>query len=433
VSFPKAVRKYLADRAEPETALLHDLDGSWRHVLAVPARRESSSFLRDVVPAARGAGGRVLVIVVVNGERGNREDTRLHAAFLSEVRSSCAAVRALDRGCSFAGDAGAFDVLAIDRATAGHELPPRRGVGLARKIATDVALALWADGRLASPWIHCSDGDAVPPEDRFALPDVADAPRVVAWTHPFRHDPSGSPGLDEAIRDYDEWLRYRVAGLAFARSPWAFSTIGSALTVRADALAAVRGFPPREAAEDFYLLAKLAKIGKVETAPTGPVRLRGRFSDRVPFGTGAGVARRVQAARRGEEPVLDDPIVFRLLALWQRAVDAADPIAAVEAAAASLPTAERRALTDALDALHVRSVFAALPAARRREWFDAFRTLRFLHLVRDAGFPPRPRREALERARLLGIDLSDLRDPWHDVPSRGVGTGAETSDGIQDR
>ncbi|MBZ0267115.1 hypothetical protein K8I85_03085, partial [bacterium] len=173
MSFAKAVRKYLADRAEPETALLPDLDGNWSHVLAVPARRESSSFLWDAVPAARAARGRLLVIVVVNGERGHREEARQHAAFLSEVRAACAGVRDLGKGRSFAGDAGAFDVLVIDRATAGRELPPRRGVGLARKIGTDVALALWADGRVASPWIHCSDGDAVPPPDRFALPDPA--------------------------------------------------------------------------------------------------------------------------------------------------------------------------------------------------------------------------------------------------------------------
>lgn len=431
--FAKAVRKYLADRAEPEASLAGAFDGSWTNVLVVPARRETVSFLTDMVPAARGARGRPLVIVVVNGERGDESGAREHADFLAAARAMCAGVRPLGAGASFRGDAGAFDALVLDRATAGRELPARRGVGLARKIGTDVALSLRAAGRVASPWIHCSDGDAVQPADRFTLPDAEDAPDVVAWTHPFTHEPSGSPGLDEAIALYDEWLRYHLAGLRFAGSPWAFPTIGSTITVRADALAAVRGFPRREAAEDFYLLAKLAKIGRVADASTGPVRLRGRFSDRVPFGTGAGVARIAAATRRGEEATLDHPATYSILALWQRALAADDPFAAAASAAADRPARERRALDAALASLHVRAAFADLPAAKRREWFDAFRTLKFLHLVRDEGFPPLPRRPALDLARAAGFDLSDLRDPWHGTCHGDVAAARESTARVQDR
>lgn len=431
--FAKAVRKYLADRAEPETSLSGAFDGSWVHVLVVPARRETTSFLTDLGPAARGARGRLLVIVVVNGESGDAPAAREHADFLAAARAMCAGVRPLDAGASFLGDAGPFDALVVDRATAGRELPARRGVGLARKIGTDVALSLWAAGRIASPWIHGSDGDAVQPPDRFALPSAEKAPGVVAWTHPFRHEPSGRPRLDEATRLYDEWLRYHLAGLRFAGSPWAFPTIGSTITVRADALAAVRGFPRREAAEDFYLLAKLAKIGRVADAPTGPVRLRARFSDRVPFGTGAGVARIAAAMRRGAEATLDHPAAYALLGLWQRALSADDPFAAAAAAASDRPPEERRALDAALASLRVREAFADLPAGKRREWFDAFRTLKLLHFLRDEGVAPLPRRVALDLAQATGFDLSDLRARWHTRCHDDVAAARESTARVQDR
>ena len=66
-------------------------------------------------------------------------------------------------------------------------------------------------------------------------------------------------------RLYEYSLRYYVAGLTYAQSPYAFHTIGSTMAVNAEHYASVRGFPRREAGEDFYLLNKLAKVGSVHT------------------------------------------------------------------------------------------------------------------------------------------------------------------------
>ena len=59
------------------------------------------------------------------------------------------------------------DLLIIDRTQTGLVLPDDQGVGLARKIGADVALAVWAGGGIESPWIHCSDADVVFPADYF--------------------------------------------------------------------------------------------------------------------------------------------------------------------------------------------------------------------------------------------------------------------------
>src|SRR6185295_2791724 len=107
----------------------------------------------------------------------------------------------------------------------------------------------------------------------------------------FRHEATGDAALDGAHALYEVRLRYDVLGLASAGSPWAMHAIGSTLAVGVEAYAAVRGFPRRMAGEDFHLLAKLAKIGRVVRAGGEPIRLRSRSSDRVPFGTGAAVAR----------------------------------------------------------------------------------------------------------------------------------------------
>ena len=56
------------------------------------------------------------------------------------------------------------DVIVVDRVSARWRLNPKQGVGLARKIGTDLALALIAQDRVRSPWILQTDADvALPP------------------------------------------------------------------------------------------------------------------------------------------------------------------------------------------------------------------------------------------------------------------------------
>ncbi len=79
----------------------------------------------------------------------------------------------------------------------------------------------------------------------------------------------------------------------------------------------MRGFPKREAGEDFYLLNKLAKVGTVLELAEGPdneaIRIESRRSDRVPFGTGAAVNRITALADPLGEFRFYDPSVFELL------------------------------------------------------------------------------------------------------------------------
>ena len=136
------------------------------------------------------------------------------------------------------------------------------------------------------------------PDDHFDLGDVEGRSDVAAAVFPFRHEPSPDPHVTRATALYELSLRYYVAGLAWAGSPYAFHTLGSIFAVTTDAYAAVRGFPRRDAAEDFYLLNKAAKIGNVARVASAPVRIRSRVSDRTPFGTGASVGRATMTTER---------------------------------------------------------------------------------------------------------------------------------------
>ena len=124
----------------------------------------------------------------------------------------------------------------------------------------------------------------------------------------------------QATRLYEYSLRYYVAGLSFAHSPYAFHTIGSTIAVNAAHYAKVRGFPRRQAGEDFYLLNKLAKVGAImqlgAETDCEPIDIAARLSDRVPFGTGAAVGKIMELEDPAREFLLYHPSVFGLLRSW---------------------------------------------------------------------------------------------------------------------
>ena len=314
--------------------------------------------------------------------------------------------------CRWTRTANGIDVLAIDRVTPNRQLPRRLGVGLARKIGADVACALILKGAIRCPWLYFTDADVRLPQGYLRHSSLA--PGCVLF--PYRHETgevrrnSGSrkwnPGADrgqfrnnghdisrapksgpvpdaalaERARFYELHLRYYVDRLRRAGSPYAFHTIGSTLAIHAEVYAKVRGVPKRNAGEDFHLLNKAAKVAPVYTV-TGPeVRIRARLSSRVPFGTGPAL-----------HAMLDPPAFpsyahesFELLR---------EAIAFIETGAAVSPQTQ-----NLLEAL---GFFRHLNSARGRhrhphtlrkslhQWFDALRTLRFIHLARRYH-PDRP-------------------------------------------
>jgi hypothetical protein len=392
-------------------------------------------FLENLAPACAAAAERTLLIAVVNATLDS--DAAVHQQnirLLRELNELLVPRRILRQveGTPVRatwGRTGPCDVLLVDRASAGRCLQAREGVGVARRIGADVAFALHEQGKLRSPWLCCSDADAELPADYFRAiagiePATRSGVRRVGLSLPFWHTASGDAAIDRATIEYEVSLRYYTLGLASVGSPYAYQSMGSSLCVLADAYAEVRGFPRRDAGEDFYLLDKLAKIGSVHRPPMQPIRIWSRVSDRVPFGTG----RRVRDLIHGEEIRLYHPRCFELLgiALWamRRAVAARSEELLLTTLASKLDAGSIGAVSTVLEELQaveaLREILGASPDARVRErrlltWFDALRTLRFVHLIElPAALPRLPLLEALRLAPFITLgsaagDLNSVR------------------------
>jgi hypothetical protein len=288
----------------------------------------------------------------------------------------------------------------IDRCSEGCTIPAKQGVGLARKLGMDFGLKLidqQADeGCEPAAWIHSSDADVVLPHGYFDIP--APEEQTSAIIYPFEHLPEQGYELPMALYDFS--LRYYVDQLKFAGSPYAFHTIGSLIAVTPLAYAKVRGMPKRSGAEDFYLLNKLAKVGSVRSLDSPIINIAGRPSHRVPFGTGPALVK----LQEMDEPLLNYtfyyPEIFQALKVLLMIVSEAEQsIASAEVLFKQLqdkiPHGQASHVIAALKALKIEKQFEHLSQKKTKTqfikgfhtWFDAFVSLRFIHLMRDIAYP----------------------------------------------
>ncbi len=419
--------KYLARYGCPEGQIGGPISAhTWTRVLVVPAHCEEPNFIEDYREAlethADEAGGRVLVIVVVNASEDHSEAVADHNRTL--VQALCDRLAGVKRlrevvASAWIGSSARYDVLIVDRCSPGCLLPAGEGVGLARKIGCDLALALQVHGQVRSRWIHTTDADARLPPDYFAMtPDCpgsrarvegipGDSRRVAACVYPYWHLPTGEPHHDRAVGLYEIYLRHYSLGLWSAASAWAFPTIGSLICVDTQAYAAVRGVPRRLAGEDFHFLAKLAKVGPIAVIEGPPVLLSGRPSNRTPFGTGTGVMAIADALGRGETMNLPHPGAFVALAGWNRMLRELPECREPSAGRAQRyvrggsfgPELDRAAQQlgayTKIDRAVADSPRPQVLHTRLHIWFDALKTLRLLHGLRDAGLADIPWWDAL--------------------------------------
>ena len=181
---------YLAKYAEAgEEALLDlDLDLDCSHAICIPACSEDERFL-DTLESLRAVegGDAALVILVVNGAEDSPEAVHdANRLFLEWLR---ACLRIPSKPIALTRWKG-LRILVLDHASSGRRLPAKQGVGLARKIASDLALRWYAKGHIRSPWMCCTDADVeLPPDYLTGLPP-GDS-RYAAVLYPFVHQLEG--------------------------------------------------------------------------------------------------------------------------------------------------------------------------------------------------------------------------------------------------
>ena len=266
-------------------------------------------------------------------------------------------------------------------------LPPKLGVGLARKIGCDIACVLIENKILTSQWIHTSDADTHLPNDYLdKMPATNDCSAAI---YSFKHIPdkgnTEGSAIVEATLLYEKALNYYVDGLRYAGSSYAYHSLGSCIVINTRAYAQARGFPKRAGAEDFYLLNKLRKLGPIKSLSNRPLLITARNSDRAPFGTGPAIKKFIEENVNVDNYKYYNPELFTQLkivlihfdSLFLNKTNPSDWLN-------DLPQMSR----DGLIEIGIASLFSHIQAHANshhqcakqiHDWFDAFKTLKFIH------------------------------------------------------
>ena len=186
----------------------------------------------------------VLIIIVANSYLTNdSRTTKLFDQFCAQ-----SSIKRLTKNILFLKKSLEKDILLIDRCHHSTIIPRRNGVGLARKIGADIALSLILKKIVLEPKIGVTDADVRLPTTYFEPKmKLADA----ALIYPFKHFTSND--LNEEILLYELSMLYYSAGVKWSGSPYGFTTIGSLIILNPDHYSQVRGFPKKNAGEDFYI------------------------------------------------------------------------------------------------------------------------------------------------------------------------------------
>jgi hypothetical protein len=405
-----ALRRYLQRHSEANLPHYAFTETCWHQVLILPAYQESTALLEKLkhLPASDGeADARTLVILVLN--RPDTDSDPLVNADIRDALKEGTLPRAMRESVSVFCLNPYTDLYLYDMEILHGPTPNALGVGLARKTGCDLALQ-WSDaGGISGEWLCSADADATLPQDYFKQLQSA-KPNSVACTFPFRHTQSMDEACTTATALYELRLHHYVLGLEYAGSPYAYHTLGSCLAIRSSAYAHAHGFPKRAGAEDFYLLNKLAKLGPVARLQGRCIELESRNSSRVPFGTGPAVAKIIEAVQPDEVALFYHPECFTalkgLLGCLPALAEAYDqgiaPLLIGEGINGDLALKAQAALAElgiaaALTHCQKQSRSSAQFQRHFHQWFDGFRTLKFIHALRDSALP------MLSLAELSGI------------------------------
>ncbi len=281
----QTIQKYLKNYAEAESKQFQYFSENYDYVIVIPACDEDKDFLRSVFSLIR---DNCLVVLVVNSPIGHNQWQVNNHCLIKYLTNTTSSGFSVSDNIKLLKYKDFFDVLLVDRNSEGLQLNPKQGVGLARKIGADSVLALFSQGLIKYPWIFSTDADVILPHNYFTqIKAIKNNHSAVVLD--FKHITEDLK-LAELQYLYDFKMRYYLAGIEYAMVGYAYIPLGSTLIVSMLAYAQVRGFPKRNAGEDFYLLNKLEKVKPIKyKVDDCAVQIRSRFSDRVPFGTGPAI------------------------------------------------------------------------------------------------------------------------------------------------
>ncbi len=383
-SIPSNIATYLRKRAEGEPWKVNEPPSrSFSGAVVIPSLAEAANLPQTLESLSHNPADlldRFLILIIVN----QRAD-----ASSAETADN---IETLKRLPLWKQQYRLNNLFWVDAASPGMELPPKQGVGLARKIGLDLALSL-LDYRDDDPLLICLDADTlVQPDYIPAITRHFAGTAAGGASIPYRHRPAANQAGQSAIDRYELFLRTYVLGLELAGSPYAFHTVGSAMACRASVYVASGGMNRRLAGEDFYFLQQVHKTFAVVPLGGTVVHPSPRSSHRVPFGTGRSVG---DMLVDGEQRLLFyQPVVFSIVGEWLAYVaenTEADALSLLIGAGLISPVLqeflEQAGFRDSWENLKKNSRDNTKLTTAFHGWFDAFRTMRLIHELSDTVYP----------------------------------------------
>jgi hypothetical protein len=403
--FPKEVSEYLDNKVlkkwELEWIEVSDIE----QIIVVPAICEFqniqnllSSLIKNDLPLLQ----KLLVIFVINNSlSSNREIKEDNKQSLNLLR---AIINKSDPD-SFSNEISksGIKIGLIDAASKGKEFEGKQaGVGLARKIGLDQALKVFDYSNPGKKILISLDADCTVEENY--LKEIRNSfykQNISVANIDFEHNLEGEKISRRGIISYEIYLRHYVIGLVFAGSPYSFHTIGSTLVCDHEAYIKAGGMNTRKAAEDFYFLQKLAKLYKIHRITSIKVKPSARESWRVPFGTGKSMTNYLSNQK---EILLYDPDEYIILKEWLELLNS-DLSMRTETVINEAKKIHRelfnyleiRGFSNDWNQVLSNSKSQKQLNYQRKNWFDALKTLKLIHHLRDTSFPMMDVKSAVEK------------------------------------
>jgi hypothetical protein len=299
---------------------------------------------------------------------------------------------------------------------------PGWGAGLARKTGMDEALRRYNTIGNPDGIIVSLDADCTVEENYFTeiSRELLIRKNHNACSIRFEHPLSGNEYPEEIYRYaamYELHMRYFYQAVRYSGYPNSFHTIGSAIAFRASAYLKAGGMNRKQAGEDFYFIQKLVPQGGYFELNSTTIYPSPRTSGRVPFGTGAVIARLIE----GKPGVFltYNPGAFSDLHVLFCCIEKLffNDVSGINAFYRSLPPGVRSFISPEewiQKISEIRSNTSREESFVKRffEWFNMFRVVKYLNHVHRDFFRKLPVQEAAYEFLSVAGPQIKSKDPF---------------------
>jgi hypothetical protein len=390
-ALPDYVLNYLNKFSFTNWKLGKDDDKLYDNIIVIPSLAEYERIqtcLKSIEKNNQKILDRTLIIVVIN----NSENAS--SEIIENNQKTFESLLSYDK---------ILNINFVDAFSKGKSLPQKlAGVGFARKIGLDLALTKFHYESTAKKILLWLDADCEVESNYLeVVTEKFNSQNLNSVVIEYEHKINDNEPEARAIVCYETFLRYFRLALIYAKSHYDYHAIGSTIVCDIESYIKAGGMNSKQAGEDFYFLEKLAKQNKVQTIKETLVYPSPRKSWRVPFGTGQRITRYLKNIQN--EYLVYNPKSFELLKEWLEFFNSDSVINSdvIKTEAKKISVHLYKFLveqnfeeswnkilknSDSIEEIRKQKIF----------WFDAFRTLKLIHYLRDNVYPNTNVYEALK-------------------------------------